>query len=412
MQPTRSCPQGRCSGLLSPSARAAEIGLSECLWALLEDIELEDEPVLLNATLQDALAQLDGVLKPQDFSLEIKERIAAFTPGTREWLIADFDNWLAQPASAEGSRAFVILAGAGMGKSCVAAKLCVERSREVAACHFCRAANADTHDVNRLIKSLAAQLARRLPEMVAGLAEAAKSLALGSLTSNSMFDALLKGPLSEVAPPTLGASADGQLVVLIDALDESGLRRNELLMLLSRRWSELPPWVRLVVTSRPDYDLLPSLNRLKPRKIESTDKRHEEDLRLHLRHLLRHRMRPEDLERGMNLLFQRSEGVFVYIAQVEARLCSAASVSMDDLAEFPEGLDGLYSEYFSEDRMADALWQKAKEVLCILLATQEPPMLSDLVWASGAAKKDIDNILKARAFLGEGETSPECALTY
>ena len=244
--------------MLPLSAGATELGLSECLWALLEDIVRQDEPVLLNAARQETLARLDDVLEPLDFSREIRERVAAFTPGTRDWLIADFDNWLAQPEGAEDRRVFFILAGAGMGKSCVAAKLCVERSRVVAACHFCRAANADTRNVHRLIKSLAAQLARRLPEMAADLAEAAKGLASGSLTtSESMFDALLKAPLSKVTPPSPGASADGQLVVLIDALDESesGPHRNELLALLSRRWSELPPWVRLVVTSRPDYEI-------------------------------------------------------------------------------------------------------------------------------------------------------------
>ena len=341
---------------------------------------------------------LDDALKPLDFSREINDRVASFIPGTRDWLIADFDSWLAQPAGTEGSRAFVILANPGMGKSSVAAKLCVERSRAVVANHFCRAENVLTRDVHRMIQSLAAQLARCLPAIAADLVGAAKLIASDPLINTElMFNALLKGPLSKVAPPAPSATAGGQLVVLIDALDESesGLRRNELLALLSQRWSELPPWVRLVVTSRPDYELLPYLNRLKPRRIEPTDELHEKDLRVYLKHLLQSRMRAEDLGRGVNLLFERSEGVFVYVAQVEAQLRGASSVSMDDLAKFPEGLNGLYSEYFSEARIGEAIWQKAKEVLRVLLATQEPPTVDDLAWALGYEDSDdVDEVLK------------------
>ena len=65
---------------------------------------------------------------------------------------------------------------------------------------------------------------------------------------DELFAALVAAPLGKVAAPR---AADDALVLIIDALDE--LPRDALLpvlALLSKELRKLPPWIKLVVTSR------------------------------------------------------------------------------------------------------------------------------------------------------------------
>ena len=91
--------------------------------------------------------------------------------------------------------------------------------------------------------------------------------------------------------------ADGQRrVMVLDALDECESNgKNALLDLIARRFGKagaLPGWLRLVVTSRPEGDIIAKLAAFEPLAMECDG--NDADARLYLAHLLRGKVAAAD----------------------------------------------------------------------------------------------------------------------
>ncbi|KXZ51639.1 hypothetical protein GPECTOR_12g603 [Gonium pectorale] len=210
-----------------------------------------------------------------------------------------------------GARVLCIAGGSGEGKSALCAALLSPGgplasgggpgygggdggsacNEVVCAHHFCKAADRRRQEPLRVIKSLAFQLAVRLP----AVRDAVLALDPSAVTRlreeqlESAFEALLLRPLEHLAaaqPQESGGQQPGQVVLLIDALDEADppeeqrpgqqqqpqglgegpaapgrrppsaaprVRGNPALTLLTTQLCRLPPRaVRFVVTTRPD----------------------------------------------------------------------------------------------------------------------------------------------------------------
>ena len=121
------------------------------------------------------------------------------------------------------------------------------------------------------------------------------------------------------------------LVLVVDALDEvavaggSSLGANPVLRLIREHFPLLPLAVRFVLTSRPEAHIVYSLDAsIRPLKIQPDDPRHVEDLRSLIQHELAGRLEGSDvtgkptateLTEAVQLLLDKSEGVFVYLAR-------------------------------------------------------------------------------------------------
>ncbi|GJJ11211.1 hypothetical protein Clacol_005443 [Clathrus columnatus] len=84
------------------------------------------------------------------------------------------------------------------------------------------------------------------------LAESIKKGSIRTSTNtNTQFEEL-------IVKPSKAASTIGPVLIILDALDESGdpIERKEVLDLLSRGFSELPPNYRFLITSRPESDIV------------------------------------------------------------------------------------------------------------------------------------------------------------
>jgi hypothetical protein len=112
-------------------------------------------------------------------------------------------------------------------------------------------------------------------------------------------------------------------VILIDALDEIGVEneRKELLSFLSDCLYLLPPWVKIITTSRPEADIKAAFERFTPNVIDSVDPRHRLDLEVYTRDQMKRKFsNPDDLNEAVALLLERSEGRFIYMAMVADEL--------------------------------------------------------------------------------------------
>jgi hypothetical protein len=211
------------------------------------------------------------------------------------------------------SRLFWITGDPGVGKSAFAAQLTHTRSDAVIAAQFVEWDKPDHRDARRVVRSLAFQLATRLPDYRKLLLTLPEIAELDRKDPAELFDYLLANPLRSA----IGGGRERQLIV-IDALDEAGSAsaqgeagRNPLVEMLARHAPRLPDWLGLVVTSRPESAVQTPLQGLNPFVLDTRTEANRADLRDYLQQKLAPQLhdRP-DADRLIGQILEKSEGVF------------------------------------------------------------------------------------------------------
>jgi hypothetical protein len=201
-----------------------------------------------------------------------------------------------------------------------------------------------------LVRSLAAQCAAHVltAERDAAFVPAFKALPATKVPSHELFNKLLLKPL-EALTPLARLPSRAPMVLLIDALDEAGAgakQRKPLLQMISKLIKELPSWVRVVITSKPELDIEHMLKAFRPFEIKEDDPWHVADIEVSVRAQLQSRIADTDLDAAVRLFMERCEGRFVYVATVMDDLLEGLGgtlLSLKDLTrDLPEGLDGAY----------------------------------------------------------------------
>ena len=272
-------------------------------------------------------------------------------------------------AELQTSRLFWITGDPGVGKSAFAAQLTHTRSDAVIAAQFVEWDKPDHRDARRVVRSLAFQLATRLPDYRKLLLTLPEIAELDRKDPAELFDYLLANPLRSV----IGGGRERQLIV-IDALDEAGeAGRNPLVEMLARHAPRLPDWLGLVVTSRPESAVQTPLQGLNPFVLDTRTEANRADLRDYLRRQLAPQLhdRP-DADRLIGQILEKSEGVFLYVE----RFCDDVQqnhLSLDRPEQFPQGLGGIFCQWFQ--RQFPDLEKFRKDVrpaLRAILAAREP----------------------------------------
>ena len=314
-------------------------------------------------------------LQPLNYDGDILHHVARFQGRTR--LFERIGQWLADP---QGAQRLWLTGAPGLGKSAIAATL-AHRWGETGAMHFCVAGHQDKADPARAVLSIAYQLSQRLDlyRQRLGHLELEREVAKDPRT---LFDTLLVGPLARNFP-----APDKPCLVVIDALDEATQPDggNPLAELVATQWGRLPPWLRLLVTSRPDVEVQTWLHGLQTLALSGGDPEQLADLQAHLEHQLqvileprRKAVRAEAVQRVLD----RSEGAFHYVTllleDVREGRCDP-----DDPVDLPAGMNGFYRQSFAR-RFQDVSAYRAAylPLLELLLAAPEPVPLSLLAAAT------------------------------
>lgn len=213
---------------------------------------------------------LNSHLKPIKSEARICQLLSKGFYG-RQWLFEAVEKWRTtgsaylrigpqQPAGSESgapsapsapSRLFWIMGAPGVGKSAFAAQLTHTRGDTVIAAQFCEWDKPDHRNAPRVVRSLAFQLATRLPDYRKLLLTLPEIAELDRKDAAELFDYLLANPLRSVI-----SGGRERYLIVIDALDEAGeAGRNPLVERLARNAQRLPDWLGLVVTSRPEFDV-------------------------------------------------------------------------------------------------------------------------------------------------------------
>jgi hypothetical protein len=283
---------------------------------------------------------LEELLKPtvSDFAADsrIRQLLEKKLVG-RTWLFEAVENW--RSSTERESRLFWLMGAPGIGKSAFAAHLAHEYGRgTVIAVQFCDWKKPDHRDARQIIRTLAFQIAARLPDYRKLLLTLPIITELDRKNPAELFGGLLTNPLKLCV-----TGGRERYLVVIDALDEAGGDgRNELVEVLARYAKQLPDWIGLVVTSRPEFDVTAPLQALKPFPFETKSEANSEDIRAYLgRELAAQLQNCPDADRLVEQILEKSEGVFLYVGSFCEDIRDK-HLSLDRPNEFPQGLGGKF----------------------------------------------------------------------
>ena len=205
--------------------------------------------------------------------------------GTRILILSEIVDWI-EDCTPEAPRIFWLHGNAGKGKSAIAHTIAVQYQNmgRLGSC-FCFTRTSHTERRHeKLFTTIARDLADRDVWLRQALAEALSNhhSLKGTRDVMQQWQELVLGPLSKWRPVL------GNVVVVIDALDESGgeRTRKHILDILSSQVMALPANIRILLTSRPLHDIHDTLRHAKHVVSRSLDdipaSTAEDDIRLYI----------------------------------------------------------------------------------------------------------------------------------
>ena len=340
-----------------------------------EEVYLKKFDALLGAIEDDkadfkgAQSRLLRALEPLPFDAEVQRHLSRFVG--RQWIFRRVEAWL---ADANASRVFWIIGAPGVGKTAIAAWLAAH-NEAVAAFHLCRHGDVQKADPRRAIMSIAYQLSTQLPDYQDRLNALNLEKIAREANAKMLFDTLVVQPLSGGFPEPGRVFA-----VLIDALDEATQgSRNELADLIAGEFDRAPKWLRLIITSRPEPEVLQPLQGLTPYKLDTGSAENEQDIRDFLAlELKSYTVERAVLADAVNKIAAMSGGVFLYVEWIRQELAQKR-LSLYRLDDFPHGLTGIYSQFFSRQFPAvDAYRSRISPALEVVVSALEPLQLQTI----------------------------------
>ncbi|HYG60706.1 MAG TPA: toll/interleukin-1 receptor domain-containing protein [Symbiobacteriaceae bacterium] len=334
---------------------------------------------------------LEGYLKPISSEARMSQLLKKPLVG-REWLLKAVEQWRSVPNRT--SRLFWIMGVPGVGKSTFAAQLAHYGRDKVIAVQFCEYDKPDHREAHRIVRSLAFQIATRLPDYRALLLSLSEIRRLDRKQPAELFDYLLANPLRQV----IDGGREVYLMV-IDALDEAGgLGQNRFVEMLAENAPRLPDWIGIVVTSRPEKDVTTPLQALKPIILDTASESNRDDIRKYLRSELASFLESRsDADQLIEQIMWKSDGVFLYVE----RFCDAVKsghISLDRPGQFPQGLGGVFFQYcrrqFPDVR---TFRQQVRPALRAILSAIEPLPLEMLQRLFRWQDEDLSDFVRPHA---------------
>ncbi|MEA5593459.1 ATP-binding protein [Rivularia sp. UHCC 0363] len=366
------------------------------------------------------------------FEHDIQQLTKNFTG--RRWIFDKIDEWL-NKENKQNNRFFLLTGRPGTGKSAIAAQLTKIR-KDIKAYHFCRAGDVETVRPNRIFRSLAAQLGKSLPLYGQALANTIKpvhlrvevNVQIESMTGSQLtgvyienleesdpddeLDILIRAPFAELEKMYADKPQErpNKAVILIDSLDEAVTTTgdtNLVRLLAGLSNSDLPPWVRFIMTSRPENRVMREFKPLEPYNLDEKSEESNTDIYQYIKERVRETKLQDVLQEAKvaveNLsgqIVELSDGIFLY-AELLLNDIEAQRQSINDLSALPKDIDDIYHNFLK--RFTTDEWQnKYQPILGRLTVTQEPLTEEQLVNFTGIKPEQLRDYLGVvRQFLNE-----------
>ncbi|KAB5590983.1 hypothetical protein CTheo_5575 [Ceratobasidium theobromae] len=354
-----------------------------------------------------------------NLSTEISRRTC--TEGTRTAIMSEMNHWSLELNAPD---LYLMSGMAGTGKTTIACSFAnrLEDRNQLAASFFCTRTSPECRNANRIVPTIAYQLARYATPFQSALCEIlGEDPDIGTKNIVKQFERLLKEPLMKVKD-----AVPENMVVVIDALDECDDRRSARLVLdlLFRFAPSLP--LKFFVTSRPEPEIY---NKMVASNSTSRTIFHlheiekslvQADIELYLREELGPMSPTED---QITQLATRSGSLFIYAATLvryirpsgdsvnpHRRLRSVLTIAPESTGKYAE-IDGLYAAVlkaaFEQNGLESEEAEDVRAVLWTVLCVQEPVKVETLGILAGL--NDTERTLSAlqllRSVIHVSETS-------
>ncbi|KAJ3122877.1 hypothetical protein HK098_002416 [Nowakowskiella sp. JEL0407] len=325
---------------------------------------------------------LQKLLSPlyTEMTTERMRLLDSHVAGTRQWLLTSLFEFLDPEKQRNDSERVLWLQGnAGVGKSVMAALASdeLERRNLLAGMFFANHADSHRNSAKNLIKTLAYQLSKWNAEVGRIILQTLKDERISFQVLNEkakverMFRILILEPLQTIyrTDPNLKP-----IVLVVDALDEMGKigYRGDILHIFSTHCKKLPSFVKVLVTSRPEEDIVKAFMGLTTRTLQATDEDNRNDAKIYVRSFLNGRMESDsDLDYACDFLVEKSNGLFVWLAMVCRELGSQNKISMELIKQLGNSdaknlMNSLYWSAF--DRLVQSEGGNLDQVHLILAA--------------------------------------------
>ena len=346
-----------------------------------EVIVVRDEVYRLRTTVENQIPSKTNQLAKFNFTGKIEGLCKKFQHGTRKWFFDKLSSWFDN----EQSRVMILTAGPGVGKSVLSAKACewYKQREQLAACHFCDFKNTDSRNPHRILQSLASQMC----DNIEGFRDELTEVLHREHSRDSLPDAfrvLLNDPLHALA-------RHEPVLMVVDALDESKTDvKSDFLELISEEFSELPQWVKILITSRPELQVSKQLEHFNPVEIRPDDRHHTRDLEHFVQQCL-----PNLNEGNVDRLVSKCEGSFLYAYYIVNELQKRDLGIEPNLNEFvPKGISGFYEKQFKRLQTGllnvnpDTGLSVFQNFLNVVVASKDPLPIKILYIAIGLSNEE------------------------
>ena len=281
-------------------------------------------------------SQLDQLAKV-DFKGKIDGLREKFHINTRQWFFDELSTWFAD----EESRVMILKAGPGIGKSVLSAKVCEDYSKrgKLAARHFCDFRKSNYSKPSNILQSLASQMC----DNVDGFHDKLTEILGRNPSRESLSDAftvLLNEPLHAL-------DRREPMLIVVDALDESKTDdKSEFLELISDEFPDLPKWMKILITSRPELQVKKKLEHFNPLEVLPQDENQLKDLKCFVQGSL-----PHFKVNNIDYLVSKCEGSFLYAYYMVEELKEMDAGIEPNLRDYaPRGISGFYEKQFKRLR--------------------------------------------------------------
>ena len=320
---------------------------------------------------------------PQNFS----------SPGFvgREWVFRQMDEIL----NASDTRGVLLVADPGWGKSTIMKHLISSSSssavihENIIGYHFCKYDDESTRDGKKFVKKLVPLIGKKISDFRTilekdGLIRNAQQFNCEESEPLECFQMAIVDPLKK-----LDSVGRKKSFILIDALDEcldkEGNHQSIIVNILYRKASDLPNWVKLIVTSRNHEMTTDKMSKINLSKlvIDMKQKHNKQDLRTYAEKTLLHNITTETsssakmshIKKLLDYALKFSDGNFLFLETIIKYWQKYPDKINPE--SIPESLQDIYATSFTE-RFKEINLDKFEPFLEILLASTLPPTLSQL----------------------------------
>ena len=273
-----------------------------------------------------------------DFQNEIDSFSRKCTTGSREWVFEQIFTWFNKVTSE--TRAFVISDHAGMGKSVIAAVVCKRFAQHLGASHFFKYNDCQYNNPNFFLQSLAWHLCKVIPPYKDAVVEKLSGnlgKSLNDMNLHGLFSILFKEPFTEISDP------GKHILIVLDALDESEYKgRDELAEFISSRFNELPSYLRFLITTRLEKNIVFAFRGLNPLSMQNNCEENFSDIKLVLQDKISSWNQPSP--DFIDNLAQKCDGSMFY-AFVLTEMYKE-NISISNIDSLPENVERYYVHCF------------------------------------------------------------------